>query len=434
MQNKSLFSADDRAKRPNPNARRSIGDLDTTYRTNSPMSPVRQERARQIAVRDVSGSMTDEEPVHAFMVPNKYLTPSSADRMPPKRPLGSNADKPATPQPVRMYSQVAAFDTPMPRVRRSRSVTPVAGMAGDSLTDKIKRHSALIAALAVAGTLFVWDKLKTAWQFVAHKTHALIIGPTRTTYGLMRGVTVRRFGIEQSRFHIVTPIALIILIFGIALFNTMVGERFHLPGLGGGSTTSTEQGSTVLQVTPGGKSASGTNSTNGANGAANNGAAQGANGTPQSAAQTGQSTGGAGSGLQSSTSSSLGSGSAGVGGLGGGGSTGGTASGGGSSGGGVSNPVTVPSTPVSVPSVPDVPGTPVTGGGGGSGGGSGGGGDCLCQTIDNTVNQVPQTLNQVTQPVTNLAQPAANSAGNAVNNVTQPVTSKVQQTTSGLGL
>lgn len=440
MLNKSPFSADDRAKRPNRDAHRSLGDLDASYRADSPTSPVRQERAKQIAVRDVSGSMTDEEPVHAFMVPNKYLKPNATNQMPPKRPLGARPEPIPARQPVKMYSQVATFDGAMPRIRRARTAIPVAEKAGDETWfERMQRFGSLVVALAVAGALFVWDKLQIAWHFVSRKFHVLVIGPTRTTYGLMRGVTVKRYGIEQSRFRIVVPVALLLLLFGVALLNSLVGENW-LPGHHSKSAnTGTQQGNAVLQITP-------TSSGGKGSGSGSNAAAQGGNGTPQAASQATQAAGSRGSGLQSSPSSSLGGASSAVGGLGGGAAGGGGTSSGGS-GSGISAPVTVPPvTEPSVPSVPSVPSTPVTTGGSGGSGGSGGGtgnpviDNTLNQAggaVNNVVNQAPQTLNGVTNQATNavndLSRPV-NNVTQPVTNVTQPVTSQVQQTTSGLGL
>src|SRR5689334_12679720 len=112
MQQNSAFSADDRSRRSSFTDRRPIGELDSSYRVRSKTG---SDSIKHVAVRDVSGSFTEEEPVHAFMVPSEYLKPNANRKMPPKRPLGQTVRPNSAAQAVPMYSQVATFGL-QPRV------------------------------------------------------------------------------------------------------------------------------------------------------------------------------------------------------------------------------------------------------------------------------------------------------------------------------
>jgi hypothetical protein len=381
MNDTSPFSSKKSAGRKPLAGNQSIGSLDASYRHNK----TEPEHVRHIAVRDSgSGYRSDEQPVNAFMVPSAYLAPDASKNVPPKRPLGQpaairkQAPKQTTDK-VKMYSEVATFGQ-MNRIRRPRMAIPVSSDASgvtEPWADRFKRYAKLMAALVIAGLLFVGDKLQVVGHFIAQKFPAIHFGHPRTSYNMMRGARLKRFGVADTWFRIMAPMAVVLLFVAIALFNGLVGDNGNIPGTDG--DTGANQGSTVLQVTPSGSSNGNTGS-----------APTGTGSSPQTGTQPGQAGSSSSGALQSSGGSGLGSMSSPAGGFGGGSVTPAASTGSGS----VSPPSTTPPT------------------NGGSGGGSGSGGsivpilpvdpptlpvvtpptDCLCQTLQDASKDAPAAV------------------------------------------
>jgi hypothetical protein len=424
MRNNSPFSADDRSRRSSFTDRRTIGELDTSYQ------PKENENVKHVAVRDVSGSFSNAEPMHAFMVPSEYLKPDANRTLPPKRPLGQKNQPAQKPQPMPMYSEVATFGL-QPRIRRERMMIPVKERRDEPWTDKLKKFAHLIAALFVAGALFIGDKLSLAWDTVSQKLPPLPFLQPRNTYSVGRGIRSERMGMRESLFRVIAPVAAVLVILAIGIFSGLVSDTFH-------SSDRSHQAANTADQTSNGASggSSGQNGKSNPNpqsgttaGQTQNATAKGTQGGAASSTQPAGGVGGGSAGTAPSSSSGGSGGSAQT-------TSGGSGGGGGGTGGGIdpagvtitppttpSLPVNPPSIPVSPPSLPSVPiqqpsPPPVTP-------------PSLpsnpiqpiqdtTKTLTNTVQNAPQTLKSTVQ-----------SAPQTLNNATGGATSGV---TGGLGL
>lgn len=332
-----------------------------------------------IYVKDADASR--EEPLDAFMIPSKYISPAAKARVSP--PRGPKREKAA------MYSQIAA-PAAMDRIRRPRVEIPVAALSTkrDEAVLHLRRFAKHARAFSLAAFAFIAAKTTAVWEFVAEKAHGLFQTGSRTKYSAVRGAAVRKFGMPKALFRTSAALAALLLVFGLGILSGW----FSNGGTGGGNTANGgnggSDGNTVIKVQQSsdknnGQSGTSTPQTAGSPSAGGSGSVQQSDGTVQGVGSSGfygasGSTApaiggmGGGSGLTTPTTSGGGGGTTSATNTGGGGGSAAPPSGGGT-GGGTGLPV------VTDPSLPEIPST-----------------DCLCGELQ----QVQTLAEPVTDTVT----------------------------------
>jgi hypothetical protein len=345
--------------------------------TNSGRSSESRENAHPIYVRDAS---PNEEPLNTYMIPSKYLSPAVNKRPGmEKRPLGNRSR-----EPMKMYSQIA---TPMAheRVRRPRMNIPVEEISSrkDELFLRLRHYSAKVRPAVLAAIAFVVARSQAAGSFIQDKIgglHVPRIG-SRVKYSALYGAAVKRFGMPASWFRVAAPVAILLFLLGLGVFNGLFTNEQGSPATGGRGGSGDNA---VIEVR------------DSANNGSDNGSTDGQAATPQNASDPSQSgAGSSGSAVQNGSTVPLGGGSAPVGGRG-------------------SGTTVAPAPSTSTGTV--APTQPAPTGGTGGTGGSGGSilpttptlppplvtppSDCLCDTIDGVTQPVTNTLNTTTEGVT----------------------------------